>query len=251
MADITAAVEQLADARRIMAFTGAGISTESGIPDFRGPNGVWTRIDPSEFTYDKYVSNPETRRRSWQARFGSGVLDAQPNAGHRALAELWRSARLLGCVTQNIDGLHQAGGLPDEAVVEVHGNAHRTACLGCGANQPTESLRGRVEAGDEDPHCEACGGILKVTVISFGQMMPEEEMARAYLMARRTDAVLAIGSTLSVYPAAEVPLVAAGRGVPYVIVNRGETDHDPLATVRLEGAAGEILPELVAALVAE
>ncbi len=251
MADIAAAVAQLADARRILAFTGAGISTESGIPDFRGPNGVWTRIDPSEFTYDKYLANPETRRRSWQARFGSGVLDAQPNDGHRALADLWRGERLLGCVTQNIDGLHQAGGLPEAAVVEVHGNAHRTDCLECGASMPTEALRGRVEAGDHDPHCEACGGILKVAVISFGQMMPEREMARAYALAAEADAVVAVGSTLSVYPAAEVPLVAARRGVPYVIVNRGETDHDPLATVRLEGAAGEILPALAQALLAE
>ncbi len=251
MADLAAAVAQLRDAERILAFTGAGISTESGIPDFRGPNGVWTRIDPSEYTYEKYLTNPDTRRRSWQMRFGSGILDARPNAGHRALADLWRAGRLIGCVTQNIDGLHQAGGLPDEAVVEVHGNAHRTRCLECGATQPTEALRDRVEDGDHDPHCDDCGGLLKVAVISFGEMMPQQEMARAYVMAAEADAVVAIGSTLSVYPAAEVPLTAAGRGVPYVILNRGETDHDAIATVRLEGAAGELVPALVGALIAE
>ncbi len=243
------AVELLAEARQIMAFTGAGISTESGIPDFRGPDGVWTRIDPSEFTYDKYVTNPETRRRSWQMRFGSGVLDAQPNDGHGALVALWKAGRLGGCVTQNIDGLHQAAGLPDEAVVELHGNAHRTRCLGCGATQPTEALRARVEAGDVDPHCEECGELLKVAVISFGEMMPEREMGRAYELAARTDGVLAIGSTLSVYPAADVPWTAARRGVPYVIVNRGPTDHDDLATLKVEGAAGELLPEIVRSLV--
>ncbi len=240
----------LAPARRILAFTGAGISTESGIPDFRGPHGVWTRIDPSEFTFDKYVSDASTRRRSWQMRSESGILDAGPNAGHRALVGLWKAGLLAGCVTQNIDGLHQAAGLPDEAVVELHGNAHTSACLDCGADWPTTEILARVESGEDDPHCPHCGGIVKVTVISFGQMMPGEAMERAYTLAATCDAVLAIGSTLSVYPAAYIPLEAAHRGVPYVIVNQGATDHDVVADACVEGPAGPILTTLVEALTA-
>ncbi len=250
MTDVAAASDLLANARRILAFTGAGVSTESGIPDFRGPDGVWTKIDPSEFTYDKYVTNRETRRRSWEMRFGSNALDAKPNPAHQALADLWHGGLLIGCVTQNIDGLHQAAGLPPSAVVEVHGNAHRTRCLDCDDSMPTEALRERVAGGDQDPHCEHCGGILKVTVISFGEMMPQLEMARALDWAGTADAVIAIGSTLSVYPAAHVPLEAAQRGVPYLIVNRGETDHDRVADLKLEGAAGTLLPQLVGALLA-
>ena len=247
---IERAVEVLAGKRRILAFTGAGISTESGIPDFRRPDGVWTKIDPSEFTYDKYLSNPETRKRSWKMRGGSGILEAKPNEAHKALVDLWSAGLLVGCVTQNIDGLHGAAGFPAEALVEVHGNAHRARCLDCRAEWPTPEIVSRVDAGDEDPACERCGGIIKVTVISFGEMMPQEEMLRAYDMAVNADAVIAIGSTLSVYPAADVPLQAAYQSVPYVIVNLGATDHDQLATVKLEAPAGESMRAIADALIA-
>lgn len=243
------AIDLLIDKRRILAFTGAGISTESGIPDFRGPDGVWKRVDPSEFTYDKYVSQPETRRRSWKMRTDSGIYTAQPNAAHRALAELWTSDLLIGCVTQNIDGLQQRAGLPDAAVVELHGNVRRTRCLECGESWPTEVVLARLDAGEEDPPCSECGGILKVAVISFGEMMPVDEMERAAEMAQNCDAVLAVGSTLSVYPAAYVPLDAKEAGAGYVIVNQGPTEQDHIADVRIEGAAGEILPDLVRPLV--
>lgn len=237
----------LSSARNILVFTGAGVSTESGIPDFRGPNGVWKKVDPADFTFDKYISNPDTRRRSWQMRQGSGILDAAPNRAHLAIADLWRQGRLLGCVTQNIDGLHQAAGLPPEAVVELHGNAHRSRCLACGSSWPTTEIVERVEVGDADPHCD-CGGIIKVAVISFGEAMPLTEVDRAYEMAEGCDAVVAAGSTLSVYPAAYIPLEAKRRGAPYLIVNLGATDQDYEADVRVEGPVGKILPELVAAL---
>lgn len=249
MDPFTRAVELLEGRTDILVFTGAGISTESGIPDFRGPQGVWTRVDPDEFTFQRYLTRSETRRKRWAMAVESPLRHARPNRAHRAVVDLWEAGRMVGCVTQNIDGLHQAAGLPAEAVVEVHGNARRTRCLDCGAEWPTEEVLARVEAGEEDPACPECAGILKTTTISFGQLMPEEEMERAYRMADRADAVLSVGSTLSVYPAAFVPLQAARRGVPFVVVNLGPTEQDRAADVKLEEPAGEVLPRLVAALV--
>lgn len=243
------AAQALRSATRLLIFTGAGISTESGIPDFRGPNGVWTKVDPSEFTFDRYVSRPETRRKSWAMRGESGLMEAEPNKAHLALAELWASGRMIGCVTQNIDGLHQRSGLPDEAVVELHGTVHKAHCLECGREWPTAEVLERVDAGDDDPHC-GCGGIIKVATISFGQAMPAREMERAYEMAMSCDAVVAVGSTLSVYPAAYITMEAQNRGVPYVIVNLGETDQDHLADFRIEGRAGTVLPLLIRSIVA-
>lgn len=240
--DLDRAIELLQGKERLLAFTGAGISTESGIPDFRGPNGVWTKVDPSEFTFEKYVNRAETRVRSWEMRKQSGIFEAQPNAAHRALVELWVAGLLSGIVTQNIDGLHQAAGLPAEAVVELHGNVQRVKCLECEANWPTEVVIARVDSGEADPHCPDCGGIIKVSVISFGQAMPVPEMERASDLARRCDAVLAVGSTLSVYPAAYVPLEAKQTGSRYVIVNQGPTEQDHLADVVIEGSAGTVLP---------
>lgn len=249
MTSLEAALALLKPKQRLLAFTGAGISTESGIPDFRGPNGVWTKIDPSEFTFDKYVTNPETRKRSWQMRVSSGVLDAAPNDAHRALVELWNAGLLTGVVTQNIDGLHQAAGLPEDAVVELHGNVRTVDCLECGASWSTEQVIARVDAGEEDPACTECGGIIKVSVISFGQAMPVREVELAQQWAGRCDAVLAIGSTLSVYPAAYIPLEAKDAGAGYVIINQGPTEHDRIADVVVEGAAGEILTSLATRLI--
>jgi NAD-dependent deacetylase len=248
--ELREAARLLADKQAILVFTGAGISTESGIPDFRGPQGVWTRLDPSEFTYQNYLADPEHRRRRWQMALDSPIRDATPNPAHLAVVDLWKAGKMTGCVTQNIDGLHQAAGLPDEEVVEVHGTARRVACLGCGAGWSTEEVLERVRAGEHDPACPHCGGILKTATISFGQMMPAEAMARAYDLAGRADAVLSVGSTLSVYPAAFIPLEAAGRGVPLVIVNRGPTEHDQAASVKVEGNAGEALPRLAAIITA-
>lgn len=240
----------LSGANRVLVFTGAGISTESGIPDFRGPDGLWTKLDPDEFTISRYLSSSAARKRSWARWSNSPIRDARPNAAHLAVTELARMDRLEGCVTQNIDGLHQAAGLPDRLVVEVHGNVWTVRCLVCPGEWPTTEVFGWVEAGDEDPYCPLCTGMIKLTVISFGQTMPAGEMSRAHDMARRADAVIAIGTTLSVWPAAEIPLVAAGRGIPFVIVNMGPTDFDDRADVKVEHPAGEAMSRLVTLLAA-
>lgn len=238
----------LATKQAILVFTGAGISTESGIPDFRGPDGVWTKVDPADFTFERYVANPEVRQRSWAMRAGSGVLDALPNDGHRAVKDLWDSGRMIGCVTQNIDGLHAAAGLPERAFVELHGNARSTRCLECDEVTPTTEVVARVDAGDRDPHCPRCGGLLKVDVVFFGEEMPPGAMQRATSMAAACDAVIAVGSTLSVYPAAYVPVIAVDAGSPLVIINRGDTDLDHLAGVALHEPAGSTLRIIINAL---
>jgi len=242
------AIEVLATRESILVFTGAGISTESGIPDFRGPDGVWTRVDPADFTLDRYLSSSETRRRSWAMRSESGVLDAEPNDGHFAIFALWETGRMVGCVTQNIDGLHAAAGLPVEAIVELHGNARTTSCVTCKASLPTSDVAARVAAGEPDPCCAECGGILKVDVVFFGENMPATEMTRAMAMAAECDAVISIGSTLSVYPAAYVPLTAVEAKAPLVIINQGETDLDQFASVIIDEPAGTTLSTIVAAL---
>jgi NAD-dependent deacetylase len=206
---------------------------------------VWTRVDPAEFTYSRYMANPETRRRSWQMRADSGILDAGPNSAHIALAELWGTGRMLACVTQNIDGLHQKAGLPGRAVIELHGNAHRTVCIDCRAKLPSAEVLARVADGEEDPRCRECGGILKSDVILFEEAMPVLETDHAMHLAYECDSVISIGSTLGVYPAAYVPIRAVETGAPLVIVNLGPTELDHLAAVRVDAPAGEAIPGLV------
>ena len=249
MTDLERAAEALEGRGRILSFTGAGISTESGIPDFRGPNGLWTRLDPNDFTYDRYVSDREWRIETWHRRFDSPFRDAEPNQAHMAITELYRAGLSVGCVTQNVDGLHAAAGLPAGALVELHGNASRVQCIGCGHEPGFAETEARWRSGDVDPACPRCGGILKSMVVFFGEDMPQREMTRAWAMVEEADAVLVVGSTLSVYPAAFVPIEVVERGHPMVIVNQGDTDHDRLAAVRLDGPAGEMLPSLVSALV--
>ena len=245
---IDRAIEVLAVKQSILVFTGAGISTESGIPDFRGPDGVWSRVDPADFTIERYLSSSETRRRSWEMRTDSGVLDAMPNQGHAAITALWNTGRMIGCVTQNIDGLHAAAGLPREAIVELHGNVRTTSCVDCNNAMPTEDALTRIDNGDSDPHCLECGGILKVDVVFFGESMPEAEMTRALALATASDAVIAVGSTLSIYPAAYVPLTAAESGAPLIIINQGVTDLDRLASVTIDAPAGSTLSAIARAL---
>lgn len=245
---IARAIEILATKQSILVFTGAGISTESGIPDFRGPDGVWTRVDPDDFTLEHYLTSAGTRRRSWSMRADSGVLDAAPNDGHRAVAALWEVGLMIGCVTQNIDGLHAAAGLPPEAIVELHGNVQNTRCVGCRVSLPTGDVLDRVANGDPDPHCSECGGILKVNVVFFGEAMPAAAMTRAMAMAAGCDAVVAIGSTLSVYPASYVPVTAVEAGAPLVIINQGPTELDRLASVTVAEPSGATLQTIVAAL---
>jgi NAD-dependent deacetylase len=252
MTDSTTAIEDAIDVLtgrdEVLVFTGAGISTESGIPDFRGPDGVWTKVDPDEFTLQRYLEREETRIASWRRRADAPFLDAVPNRAHHALVELWGGGHMVGCVTQNIDGLHQRAGLPSASVVELHGNVRHTVCMDCGRRYPTVEVLERVDAGEADPRCEACGGILKVGAIFFGEMMPTDELARAHDMAERADSVLVIGSTLSVFPAAGIPLVVVEAGHPMVIVNQGETEFDGLAEVKVDMAAGDAVPPIVAGL---
>lgn len=248
--DVATAAEALAGRRRILVFTGAGISTESGIPDFRGPNGLWTKLDPNDFTYERYVRDPQWRIETWARRFDSPFRGALPNPAHGAVTGLFRSGLSVGCVTQNVDGLHAAAGLPEAVLVELHGNASKLHCISCGAEPGLEATEARWRSGEPDPGCPDCGGILKTKVVFFGEDMPQREMVRAMAMIDEADAVLVIGSTLSVYPAAFVPLEVVDRGHPMVIVNQGPTDHDRLAAVRIDGLAGEIVPSLVSALAA-
>jgi NAD-dependent deacetylase len=234
------AIRSLDGASRILVFTGAGISTESGIPDFRGPDGIWTKVDPDDFTIDRYLESSAVRRRSWAMWGDSRYMGAEPNRGHRAIVRIHEAGRLLGCVTQNIDGLHIRAGLPADKVAELHGNTQAVRCLECEARWDTAEVLRWVADGDHDPHCPYCEGIIKLTVVSFGQLLPQSEMAKAQAMATEADAVIAVGTTLSVWPAAEIPLMAARRGVPFVIVNQGATEFDEVAT-KVDAAAGDAL----------
>ncbi|MFQ5553974.1 MAG: NAD-dependent deacetylase [Acidimicrobiia bacterium] len=238
----------LSDRYRILVFTGAGISTESGIPDFRGPSGLWRTLDPSLFSLRRWVNERSIRANAWDRRFGEQSPEFEHNAGHVAVADLWATGRMIGCITQNVDGLHQAAGLRPDAVAEIHGNLLGIVCYERGHAADPAEVRSRWEAGDDDPRCTECSSILKSTTILFGEELPREAVARSQEWADAADAVIAIGSTLSVYPAADFALQVATRGDPFVIVNQGPTDHDAIATVRIEGKAGEALPPLVGAL---
>jgi NAD-dependent deacetylase len=235
---------------RLLVFTGAGISTASGIPDFRGPDGLWTRMDPDDFTIDRYLADPEVRRRSWQSRATTGFLGARPNAAHYAVTRLWEAGLLIGCVTQNVDGLHSAAGMPDHALVEVHGTATTTSCLRCHTTVDTRSVATRLGQGEDDPGCLQCGGILKTDVVMFGEALPAQAVARALAMADAADGAIAVGTTLGVFPAASIPLRVAERAMPLVIVNRGPTDLDGLADLVLDADAAAALTGLVTALAA-
>src|SRR5688500_18738015 len=217
----------IAAARRIVVITGAGISTDSGIPDFRGPQGLWTRNPEAEkmATIQHYVADPEIRKRAWRSRLESPALTAEPNAGHTALVALEQRGTLLALLTQNVDGLHQKAGSSPSLVVEIHGTAREVTCLACGERAPMERALARVRAGEEDPPCRSCGGILKAATISFGQNLVQEDMHRAELAASRCDLFIAIGTTLTVYPVAYLPDTALRNGAKLVIVNNGETPY--------------------------
>jgi len=232
----------------IVILTGAGISTESGIPDFRGPNGVWTKNPDAEktATLSHYTSNPEVRRQAWRNRVESEIWSAQPNAGHRALAELEGKAQLHTLVTQNIDGLHQAAGTSPEKVVEIHGNVHGAKCLDCGWRGPMEETLDRVRAGEEDPECLECGGMLKSATISFGENLVPGDLLRAEAAASDADLFLALGTSLGVYPAAGLPEIALSRGARLVVVNGEPTPFDLAADAVSHARLGDLLPALVA-----
>ena len=235
------------EARRIVVLTGAGISTDSGIPDFRGPRGLWTRNPEAEkmATIQHYVADPEVRKRAWRSRLDSPALTAEPNAGHKALVELERRGTLVALLTQNVDGLHQKAGTSPALVVEIHGTAREVTCLSCGERAAMERALARVRAGEEDPPCRTCGGILKSATISFGQSLVAEDLRRAERAARACDLMLAIGTKLSVYPIAAVVPVAKESGARVVILNAEPTEMDALADVVLRGSISALLPRLV------
>jgi NAD-dependent deacetylase len=252
VSDERAAVERVQDlvaaAERIVVLTGAGISTDSGIPDFRGPNGVWTKNPKAEKMSNirYYLSDPEVRRLAWQARLGSVAWEARPNVGHRSIVALQERGQLHGLITQNVDGLHQQAGVRDELVIEVHGTMHWTRCWDCSERLPMAETLKRVRAGEEDPACQSCGGILKSDTISFGQSLVPEVIDRAFRVARECDLLIAVGSTLAVYPVANTVPEAKRNGADIVIVNAGETEMDEYATVLLRGGISELLPVALA-----
>ncbi len=233
-------------AERVVALTGAGISTDSGIPDFRGPNGVWTKNPQAEklSTLQHYLADDAVRKASWRARLDSPAWRAQPNAGHRARAALARRGKLHALITQNIDELHQRAGNDPARVIEVHGTIRRVMCWGCGERAPMEAALERVRAGEDDPHCVRCGGILKSDTISFGQTLVPEVIARAMLAAGECDLLLAVGTSLQVYPVAGVVPEAKAAGARVVIVNAAPTPMDDLADLVLSDSISAVLPEI-------
>ena len=237
------------DAERVVVLTGAGISTDSGIPDFRGPNGIWTKNPRAERAahIDVYVSDPEVRRAAWRQRLHHPAWDAEPSAGHRALVELERRGKLTSLVTQNIDGLHQRAGTSPDQVIEMHGTMREVACLSCGERAPMERALERVRAGEEDPPCRSCGGLLKSATVSFGQPLAEADLRRAEEAALHCDLMLAVGSTLTVYPVADLPRVAMASGARLVTLNGEVTAYDAVADAVLRGPIGELLGPLVRA----
>ena len=240
--------EWIADAQCITVFTGAGISTDSGIPDFRGPNGLWTKNPAAEkaSTLQNYLANPDVRRFAWQNRLHSPAWDAVPNSGHLAIYELERQGRLRAVVTQNIDELHQRAGHLPANVIEVHGTMRRSRCWSCDDRRPMQETLERVRAGEEDPHCLVCGvGILKSDTVSFGQSLVPEVIDAAMRAADECDLLLAAGSTLSVFPAANVVPRARSGGARVVIVNGETTAMDRFADSVLIGSLGELLPTLI------
>ena len=236
------------DARRIVVLTGAGISTDSGIPDFRGPQGVWTLNPKAERMSDirYYVADPEVRRLSWQSRLAHPAWTAEPNAGHRAIVKLERQGKLHALITQNIDGLHQRAGNSTDRVIEVHGTIHYAICLECKARQPMRVVLDRVRAGEEDPPCLECGGILKSDTISFGQPLVPHVVARAMQAAEEADCLIAVGTTLRVYPVAAAVPTAKAAGATVIIINAEPTAFDEVADVALTGSIAEFLPPLLA-----
>ena len=246
-ADVDGVRSWIDEASSIVVLTGAGISTDSGIPDFRGPNGVWTKNPAAEktATLQHYVADPDVRRTAWRNRLTHPARQAQPNAGHLALVTLERRGKLLALLTQNVDGLHLLAGTSPDLLVEVHGNIREVQCLQCGEHAPMERALDRVRAGEEDPPCRTCGGILKSATISFGQSLVAEDLDRADAVARSCDLLLAVGTTLAVYPIANVVPVAKSTGARVVIVNAEPTDMDHLADAVLRESISDVLPMIV------
>ncbi len=249
-AEMDVLTERVADlllaAGRVVVFTGAGISTESGIPDFRSPGGIWSRFDPDDFTIQRFVSSPEARKKHWQMlREGLLTFWAEPNPAHHAIAELDRRGKLDCVITQNVDCLHQKAGVADEKVFELHGNMQRAVCLSCGRRYPFARVKARLDGGEEVPDCEACHGLLKPDAVLFGEALPQDVLQEATSRACACDLFIVIGSTLVVYPAAYMPAYATRAGAKLVIINLGATPMDEEAVVVIRAKAGEAMSRIV------
>lgn len=244
--DLATVADWIRKSYHVVALTGAGISTESGIPDFRGPQGLWTRNPELEKNahISNYLTDKKVRVQSWKLRLESPAFSAEPNPAHHALVELERKGHLDTLITQNVDGLHLAAGSSPERLIEIHGTIHEVVCMSCGERAPMEKALVRVKAGEEDPPCRTCGGILKSATISFGQALIPEDIERSQLAAAACDLFLAIGSSLVVYPVAYLPEIALRAGARLVVFNEEATPYDHLADAVLRDRLGEILPRL-------
>lgn len=252
--DIESAIAVLRPAEKILVFTGAGISTESGIPDFRGPDGLWSKVDPDDFHIDRYRSSPELRMRGWKMHLDGELWGARstvrPNTGHEAIKRLADAGRLAGVVTQNVDGLHLVSGLDDRQVAELHGNVRKSLCLDCAQVWDTETVLAWVETGELDPACPDCGGMVKTATVMFGEILPQEEMEKAMEFLAMADAIIVVGSTVSVSPASDIVMYGGYLSLPIVIINQGPTEADEQAAVKIDAAIGEVLPGLVEGVLA-
>jgi NAD-dependent deacetylase len=243
MEEIDAVAEMVLESKRLVVFTGAGVSTESGVSDFRSPGGIWDRFDSSELNYQTFMASEVGREKYWQfsQALWTEMVSAQPNPGHHAIAEFYRLGKLDCVITQNIDSLHQQAGVPEEKVIELHGTMKWVNCLECGQRYPREQIQARLDAGTKVPRCDSCGGIMKPATISFGQPMPERETRQAEAAAAACDLFLSAGSSLVVYPAAQMPLIAKTNGARLVIINLTPTPHDRYADIVINEKTGPVL----------
>ncbi len=235
---------------RLVIFTGAGISTESGIADFRSPGGLWEKYDPNDFTFDRFLASEQTRQRYWQMsqEMWIAILEAPPNNAHLSIVELNRLGKLDCLITQNIDGLHQRSGLPAEKILELHGTTIWVSCLSCGKRYPRQEIYDRIVAGDKAPYCDVCGGIMKPATISFGQAMPERETREAERRSAQCDLFMVIGSSLVVYPAAHMPVIARQNNAKLIILNLMPTPHDDNADLVIREKAGDTMEQILSYL---
>ncbi len=251
MTDLTRQIEKvanlLAEAERVLVFTGAGVSTESGIPDFRGADGIWQKYDPEDFTIQKFLSDKQVRITQWKMLSGGdlSMSKAQPNPAHYAITELENMGKLYGVVTQNVDGLHQKAGVSQEKIFQLHGDLSHAVCLECGRRYPMDMVGEWLSQGIEDPACRLCMGMLKPDAVLFGEQLPIKVLMESERRSRKCDVCMVLGSTLSVYPACLIPKYAAQAGATLVIINIGPTELDYLAHIRIEGKAGDITTEII------
>ena len=248
MDNIEALADMIAQSNKIIVFTGAGFSTESSVPDFRGPQGVWEKFDPSELNLQNFLRSEEIREKYWQVHklFWETVREAEPNSGHYAVTEIHNMGKLDAVITQNTDGLHQKSGTPDEKVLELHGTMHWVDCLDCRKRYPREDVHQMMLGGQAVPRCDSCNGILKPATVAYGQSMPEREMRESELKSSSCDLLIGAGSSMVVYPAAQMPMIAKRSGAKLVIINLTETPHDRLADIVINEKTGETLSQSVA-----